>query len=1065
MQNARFFLLLLLPSLFPSWVKGQSLLEDTKVLVSALKTLQQGASARMDTIIEYEIVMDTASADNILRDTVGADTLIRESSSAEMVAIEASASALAILYNYDNPTGPVPASQAQLKNISERYAGNHLIREITRQDGIGLFPKEPDSLYISKFQEKLYALRAAPRHKMMSLLYAEEARSPSSYLSTSQTLRRYSVPPVANTTALRMAAEGSNQNINKGLISAPDIIQGLFDFIIKRAQQEVAINFMERLLGEDVKDIYEIFPAVSGTFDGHNFTYSNSFFERLRQAFFEDLQLLSVRLPNLLLESDYFKALQDDPIAYNLLVVYSMTGMAQNGYPLEEILPITNRYLYDSYGEAKKSVNLHLAEKAYTSSEYKALIATTEDIISEMNAIYIRLNKEETALRNQLDSFQLAHPGTRRTIRLDASLKNPEFDFEVLLYGANDSLGFGLNWLPDLLRGELDSSAVLDYNSIQNYDKFFGRERSPEQWRAAGLELARNLNGPWYKNSAVDAILRSWHSALTDYRLSAQRWMNSIDTLGALTAALAEAEQTRESLEATIGNTLTYWDTNLTRDQSLALQLLGNIAKDFSDIQPDPIFGVSERNALDRQTERLQEIEKRLIGLNDKLSESQPQRKAGSPVRSYLASKKPSIPYTDITLMVDTLSLSLQRMQEQLSQLDASQAKGPIKARDNAEPLLQLTEILTQLVYSMRSNNDAEQWIGRNDLNAMLNGGVEQRVFLGLMQQRLLDIKTIGRFSPNGLAQLLELTVKDLPLLINTDTVSQADSLSFYRKASFAVNAFNRVMELPLFSQTGGVRGQFLPITEQKPGLKHLPELSGQALELIYFLNMKDHRHAMSSAIRIFSSLDAAIDSKEEGKRSLLVGFFRNYGDFIADLVDAKTGDEVKGLMTSIANPPGSSRTKRRQDFTVSLNAYLGGTFGYESWEDNKTGDTDTFWSLAPTMPVGISISKLLGKKKESEEEKRPSFSAFISFVDLGSLLSYRGGNEIDAESKITFKNIFKPGLQFHWNPRKTPFYVGLGGHYGSQFLEADGNELSVQALRGFVAFGVDVPIKTLYQK
>ncbi|MCB0557697.1 MAG: hypothetical protein H6573_06070 [Lewinellaceae bacterium] len=1065
MQNARFLLLLLLPCFLPSLVKGQSLLEDTRALVSALKILEQGAEARMDTVIEYTILRDTLSTERIRLDTIGADTLIRESASAERVAMESSACALAILYNYDNPTGPVPASPSQLKNISERYAGNHLIRELARQDGLGLFPEEPDSLFVSKFQEKLYALRAAPRHKMMGLLYAEEARSPSSYLSTAHTLRRYSVPPVANTAALRMAAEGSNQNISKGIISAPDIIQGLFDFIIKRAQQEVAINFMERLLGEEVKDIHEVFPAVAGTFDGHNFTYSNSFFERLRQAFFEDLQLLSVRLPNLLLESDYFKALQDDPISYNLLAVYSMAGMAQNGYPLEEILPITNRYLYDSYGEAKKSVNLHLAEKAFTSPEYKALITTTEDIIGEMNAIYIRLNKEETALRNELDSFQLAHPGTLRTFNLDASLKNPEFDFEVLLYGANDSLGFGLNWLPDLLRGELDSTAVLDYNSIQNYDKFFGRERSPEQWRAAGLELARNLNGPWYKDSAVDAILRNWRRALTDYRLSAQRWMNSVDTLSVLTAALQEAEHARENLQATVENTLAYWDTIVTRDQSLALQLLYNIARDFSDIQPDPLFGVSDRNALDAQTERLQEIERRLIQLNDRLSESRPALKAGSPVNSYLASKQPAIPYTDITPMIDTLSLSLQRMQEQLSLLDAKQATGQIKARDNAEPLLQLTEILTQLVYSMRSNNDTDRWINRDDLNSMLNGGVEQRVFLGLMQQRLLDIKSIGRFSTNGLAQLLELTVRDLPLLINTDTITPKDSLSFYRKASFAINAFNRTMELPLFSQTGGPGGQFLPITEQKPGLKQLPELSDKALELIYFLNIKDHRHAVSSAIRIFSSLDAAIDSKKEGKRRLLVGFFQNYGDFIADLVDAKTGDEIKGLMSSIANPPGSSRTKRRQDLSVSLNAYLGGAFGYESWEDNKTGDTDTFWSLAPTMPVGISISKLLGKKKESEEEKRPSFSAFISFVDLGGLLSYRGGSEIDAESKITFKNIFKPGLQFHWNPRKTPFYVGLGGHYGSQFLEADGTELSVRSLRGFVAFGVDVPIKTLYQK
>ena len=72
---------------------------------------------------------------------------------------------------------------------------------------------------------------------------------------------------------------------------------------------------------------------------------------------------------------------------------------------------------------------------------------------------------------------------------------------------------------------------------------------------------------------------------------------------------------------------------------------------------------------------------------------------------------------------------------------------------------------------------------------------------------------------------------------------------------------------------------------------------------------------------------------------------------------------------------------------------------------------------------------------------------------------------QIGGDSKISFKNVFKPGLQFHWNIPKSPFYLGVGAHYGPQFLDtAAGDEMSVRSFRfSFLNFGLDIPIKTFY--
>jgi len=1045
----------------------QSLADDSGALLEALEIIQQNGMIIKDTVVVDTLYQEKMVKDTIITDTVAYKRVLRDTFYSTQAVEEASAKVLAILYNYNNPNGPMSFTEAKLNDITTRYQRNPMISKLLAND-ISIFPDTLSAYFIKQFEDELFLMRRSPRQKIINLLHNEEAASPSSYLSVSNTLQRYSIPPVENTTSLELAAKGSNQNVNRGIVSAPYFIEGLFEVILQRAEQEVAISFLQRLLGkEGVEDFNEVFPTVVSTFSGQDFTYSNSFLERLRQAFYEDLQLLSIRLPRLMLESDYFKPLQDDPITYNLLVVYSMAGMAQNGYDIDEILPITSRYLNDTYGEGQKKLNFYLAEKADSTTEYKNIITTTEDIVESLKRIYLELDEGETTIYNTIrsveDSFQVSPPAV-----LKMYLDKPAYDFEKLLNSSGSE--FDLSLLPYLLRGQLDSAYIVKYNTLQDYDKFFSTIRSPEQWRAAGLELVRNLNGTLIEGSSIDEILLSWQRDLVTYALEAERWQNSVDPAGALQRAINRADSSRLLLLQTVKDTKAYWSSELKDDEPLAFDLLAAILEDFSDIEDDP-FAILEGNSLQSDTARLEQmksrirgVEQRLVALDKKLREDNPGSGASSPIEVYL-NREAITPYSNIASRINGLSTQLKELQSQLDLLDKSQAQVVAKERDNAAPLLQLTEMLTQLAYSLRttSNQKDRKWMTKEELNNILDGGQRQDAFLGLMQQRLLNIRNIGRFSPDGLSQLVELTVQGLPALADRSTKEYRDSLLFYRRASFAANTFNNLLELPLIVKPGNTSRNFIPLAQQDTALASLPAVTKQAMDFIYYLNVKDHTHAISSAIRLFTRLDTAIialDPKldNSGKRKPLLNFMRNYGDFIAGLIDARSSNQVRSLINGISDPPGSSRLKRRAPLSVTLNAYLGGTVGVESW-DLEGEEGDPFFSMSPTMPIGISISGLLGKKNRS-------YSAFISFLDLGAMLTYHDINNISASSKFTFKNIFKPGLQLQWNLKQSPFYLALGGQYGPQFLEnSAGEELSVNAVRGFFGFGIDVPLKTLYQK
>lgn len=981
-------------------------------------------------------------------------------------AISAAAELMAILRHYDNPVSDDSMSINLWLKLKNKYARNTYFQGLFN-DTLSIFTNPATFAEVGNFTRKL---QSGARQKILRTLFSKEAVSPVDYLSVSLAADRYRTPAAPPLETMKTAAKNSNINVKNGLLTSQvEVIKGLALFILDRAKDEVIINFLDQLLQNDAPDFEVLFPSVSIEFGKNDFNFSTSFIDRLRNAFYEDLQTLSVRIPLLLLEDDYFKSLQSDPVAYNLTALYCLIGLAQSGVDLEEAIPVVNRYLYEDVIERTKEINLLVAEKAIGKPDYSVLISLSDSIKNQILYINNLFNNQWNSILSGIESTPADSMKTQVFLAEISNSYPSRNTLDILLDGPND---FGLDVLPMILASHFDAPAIMRYNTLERYDKFFGYDRSPEEWRAAGLEICQKLNGAWFKGETIVEILNDRLKDIENLEMAANRWIATQDS-NALDKIVNHFETDLSNLREAIDQSKKFWKDNsgLNENQSLGFDLLKKIISDdaLKNIEiGSELDGIStglsvtniEIVKVERKRKLLTEVEKRLFELDSLQYLKDTKNSTESPVKKYIQDHQAEAPYVYHRLEIAKLEKKLEDLQRQQLIIDSIYADLAFKARNNAGPILQITELASNLMYCLRSDDAGSGWLTQAEMDSLLDGEQHEAVFLGLMGQLLENTRGVGPISRKGLSDLIRLTIKDLDLVGHNgqpEPGMRQDSLAFYKKVSFAVNIFNHLIELPLLTDKNDA-SLFKPLKDRSKALAGIPDISEQALNFIYFLNIKKHSRAVGALIRLFTQLDLTIQStKGKNKRKPAIQFLHKYGDFIAGLIDAEKSDQVKELLLQVADPPGSSRIKRISPLTVGINSYLGGTLGWESWKGNPIDGTKRFTALAPTMPLGITISKLFGRKQNS-------FSFYISFLDLGAVINYQTGAPDNVESELTFKNMFKPGVQFHWNIKRSPFYLGAGWQHGPQFISGNNGISSLKTDRYFIAFGIDVSLFTFYR-
>lgn len=188
------------------------------------------------------------------------------------------------------------------------------------------------------------------------------------------------------------------------------------------------------------------------------------------------------------------------------------------------------------------------------------------------------------------------------------------------------------------------------------------------------------------------------------------------------------------------------------------------------------------------------------------------------------------------------------------------------------------------------------------------------------------------------------------------------------------------------------------------------------------------------------------------------------YLTFAANMLQAKSADDMVAVLDNAAMPVGSYRVKRNCSFDVSLNAYAGGFLGYNLKND------DALYGF--TSPVGLyaGFGNLFlhktGAAQKGDDGKSLGF--FFPVVDVGAVTSFRLSNGNSQMAEINWSNVFAPGAYLTFGAGKCPVSFNVGGQYGPQLRSVDATGKTVLFDKEWywrVAVLIDIPIFDFYTK
>lgn len=480
---------------------------------------------------------------------------------------------------------------------------------------------------------------------------------------------------------------------------------------------------------------------------------------------------------------------------------------------------------------------------------------------------------------------------------------------------------------------------------------------------------------------------------------------------------------------------------------------------------------------------------------------------------------------------ISELGAIRKRLQKELDALELSVAPELVKARSNARELAKAVELSAHILFSFRDyeqvydtlyyqdtqrveitvqNTDPKngllrtykkdslvvertpvpgttapltvgKWISRQQFDALRKDKETWNIFLGLLYQRLSAVEDGPQFSARGVATLAtrfldianEIQDTQDELRFKKGTAPRSVGLKdYFPYIRSTVDLLNIVLTTP-------VSGDSTAISKRANALGNITEISNEALSLYENIDVRDYGNAILNAtelLRIITNreytkeeLDAM--GKDERKRRARsqrqIAAVFNYGTFMAEMINAKSSQQVQTILKSTTLPPGSSRIKREVQSNVTINSYLGAGLGRDRLLDAPTDiDADAF-GAALSVPIGITYSfspKFL--------RNRSSFSIHVPLLDLGAITAYRSNPNgqtanVDALPELEWKNLFSPGAYLIYNFADSPFSLGIGGQYGPQLRElnqANGEPIFLNSFRfPMISATIDVPFYNLH--
>ncbi|MEN0003182.1 MAG: hypothetical protein AAF798_03525 [Bacteroidota bacterium] len=953
-------------------------------------------------------------------------------------------------------------------------------------------PSWKDSIkLVQQIDNTVKTIERQPTAQALDLLYEADGFSATLLPSIEQITKEYAEPAITNLAAAQetVSSISASQSAAGELDFSTTLITGLADFVLDRAQEEFNYAFMENLRKrlDDIPELGILFPDSKNFLENINLPNYKSLLISAREAFVDDLNLVGIRLPELL-DLPKYQHLDTVPSVINMLTVYNMVDFAYRGVAIDTIIPLAYTQLLKRRKEVKKRSNLALAEKLSGTSTLASFSESIDQHHKLLNVVYDSINLKQ-------NKMQAAYIKAFVDISLDSNQINQVKQIYSQYSSNFNSLyrQIRTGWdttavITSYLQGELAYQYILAAPRVENYEKYFGTLPNPLQLTAAGLELSDIMLNGFEGQPNKARLLREWDQSVDRATKALEYLLDSFtptDTLAELNKALQNITETQRSLRTDIQTDIqTFWEAKgATTFDIKALEYLAGTLQ-------DPEFFFAERqlpedatlfDKLNARRNYVGNVEQLVLTRMDsmaaelKLSEQSPlmQKMRAQPI---IVTPLFNSATDSLTTVLINEAANLSGTLSTLRQDSVSSYLGAIKNTTNFARTLEFT---AHLMYCFKGDpSTGKKWLTAEQFNNVMSSQLTREAYLGLMYQRLSSLNLGERLSSDGVANLATSLINTIgDINIQKDSIrvrrKRDESLGFrdyYPFLRATIGFLNDVITTPIFAPRPNrlqFTGNALPLTQQFGVLRNIPVISTQTLDLFDNLSQREYGPAMANLVQLYETIafrtdnpcDLISEDSCSAVRRIKTNILR-YGTFFAGVASAKEPGDISAAFAAAAVPKGSSRTKRVNMLDFGLNSYFGGSFGRENAvELNETG-VFPLNNISLSVPIGLSLSF------KTSKDAWGSWTLFAPILDLGAVTSFRiGDDNVEDLPKLSFENILSPGLMGLYNFGNSPFSVGAGWQYGpnTRTVTVNGVDTESSAYRWTVFLGIDVPIFDFY--
>jgi hypothetical protein len=384
---------------------------------------------------------------------------------------------------------------------------------------------------------------------------------------------------------------------------------------------------------------------------------------------------------------------------------------------------------------------------------------------------------------------------------------------------------------------------------------------------------------------------------------------------------------------------------------------------------------------------------------------------------------------------------------------------------------LKLLDIFSQAVRENPNADNSLRWIKLSDLNNLIKDQITLRIFIGLIYQNVHhaniqfttssgslrmdafmadNVKTIYVIS--GLIENFSILANDVNRTIkdfrDKEISARLSNDDYYTYISKAINIIEYGFKVANTIKEGIIDDHYI-VTARN---------SNELYKNIY---TKNYNNAVMNAYTILDEIFNKIiknsnlsnNLKNLGPKSEVIEKILKYGNFMASVIKAESGEDVQNALEAAALPAGSYSIKQKSVVNISINGYIG-----YAWDFNKA--FKDLYARGVYAPVGINVTTGSIKKHGL------SFTGFVSLLDVGAVAAYRleNGTTETLKQEVRLESIFSPSTQLLIELGGSPLAIGCGWRRTPKLFYSDNSSFITVLPKGVfnLSILIDIPIFTI---